>query len=102
MHWAIAAGLLVGFYVLSIESYLATYTIGRFHLSHGLLGPTELRIVMVVGNAVASTHPYAEIAGRSFLLFDAGGAVALAGMAVMALAAAARHTAELYREEARR
>ena len=45
------------------------------------------------------THPYANIAGRSFLLFDVGGAVALAGMAVMAVAAAVRHTVALYREE---
>ena len=36
-HWPIVAGMLVCFYALSIESYLATYTTGRFHLSHGLL-----------------------------------------------------------------
>lgn len=99
IHWPIAAGMLAGFYVLSIESYLATYTIGRFHLSHGLFGPTEIRILLALGNAVAFTHPYAEIGGRSFLLFDVGGAVAIAGMAAMALVTAARHTAALYREE---
>ena len=102
IHWPIAAGMLVGFYVLSIESYLATYTIGRFHLSHGLLGPTEVRIMLAVGNAVAFAHPYAEIKGRSFLLFDVGGVVALAGMAAMALVTAGRHTVALYREETRR
>ena len=102
IHWPIAAGMLVGFYVLSIESYLTTYTMGRFHLSHGLFGPTEIRILLAVGNAVAFTHPYSEIAGRSFLLFDVGGAVALAGMAAMALVTAARHTVALYREETRR
>ena len=102
IHWPIAAGMLVGFYVLSIESFLATYTIGRFHLSHGLLGPTEVRILLAVGNAVAFTHPYAEIGGRTFLLFDVGGAIALAGMAAMALVTAARHTVALYRAETRR
>jgi|SRR5579872_245164 len=102
IHWPIAAGMLVGFYVLSIESYLATYTVGRFHLSHGGLGPTEVRILLAVGNAVVFTHPYAKIAGQSFLLLDAGGAVALAGMAVMALVAAARNTVALYREETQR
>jgi archaetidylinositol phosphate synthase len=99
IHWRIAAGILVGFYVLSIESYLTTYTRGRFHLSHGGLGPTEVRILLAVGNAVVFTHPYAQIAGRSFLVFDAGGTVAIAGMAVMALVAAARNTVALYREE---
>ena len=102
IHWPTTAGMLVGFYVLSIESYLATYTIGRFHLSHGLLGPTEVRILLAMGNAVAFTHPYAEIDGRSFLLLDVGGAVALVGMAAMALVTAARHTVALYREETRR
>ena len=98
-HWPIAAGMLVGYYILSIESYLATYTMGRFHLSHGLFGPTEIRILLMVGNAVLVAHPHATIAGRSFLLFDVGGAVAIAGMAVMAVAGAARHTRVLYREE---
>jgi len=99
IHWRIAAGMLVGFYFLSIESYLTTYTRGRFHLSHGGLGPTEVRILLAAGNAVVFTHPYVQIAGRSFLLFDAGGSVAIAGMAIMALVAAARNTVALYREE---
>ncbi|MGA2144968.1 MAG: CDP-alcohol phosphatidyltransferase family protein [Bryobacteraceae bacterium] len=99
VHWPIAAGLLAGYYVLSIESYLATYTLGRFHLSHGLFGPTEIRILLAIGNAVLLAHPYANVAGRSFLLFDVGGAVALAGMAAMVVATAVRHTVALYREE---
>jgi archaetidylinositol phosphate synthase len=99
VHRPIAAGMLAGYYILSIESYLATYTLGRFHLSHGLFGPTEIRILLVIGNVALLTHPYANIAGRSFLLFDVGGAVALAGMAWMAVVAAARHTLALYRTE---
>ena len=99
LHWPIAAGMLAGYYVLSIESYLATYTIGRFHLSHGLFGPTEIRILLAVGNVVLTVNPYAQIAGRTFLLFDVGGVVALLGMAAMAVTTAVRHTAALYREE---
>jgi archaetidylinositol phosphate synthase len=99
VHGPIAVGMLAGYYILSIESYLATYTIGRFHLSHGLFGPTEIRILLIAGNAAIFFHPYARIAGRSFLLFDAGGAVAVVGMALMAVTAAVRHTFALYREE---
>jgi phosphatidylglycerophosphate synthase len=99
LHWQIAAGMLVCFYALSIESYLATYTLGRFHLSHGLFGPTEIRILLAIGNAVLMVHPYARIAGRTFLLFDLAGAVAISAMALLALAAALRHTRILYREE---
>jgi archaetidylinositol phosphate synthase len=99
LHWPIAAGMLVCFYVLSIESYLGAYTIGRFHLSHGIFGPTEIRIVLAAGNAIASVRPSVILAGRHFLLFDVGGAVAIAGMALMALAVTLRHTMLLYREE---
>jgi archaetidylinositol phosphate synthase len=102
IHWLVAAGMLAGFYVVSIESYLATYTIGRFHLSHGLFGPTEIRILLVAGNAVLTIHPYVNLAGQTFRLFDVGGIVAIVGMTAMALAATVRHTATLYREETQR
>ena len=101
LHWPVAAGMLVAFYALAIESYLATYTLGRFHLSHGWFGPTELRILLAVGNAVAYVHPYASLAGHTFLLFDVGGVIGIAGMAAMLLVTAIRHTAVLYREETR-
>jgi phosphatidylglycerophosphate synthase len=99
LHWPVAAALLVCFYALSIESYLATYTLGRFHLSHGLFGPTELRILLVVGNAAAYFHPYSSLPGGPFLLFDIGGVIGIAGMAAMLFTVAVRHTATLYREE---
>jgi len=98
-HWQIAAGLLVGFYVLSIESFLATYTMGHFHLSHGIFGPTEIRIALILGNVALMLHPYAHIAGRRFLLFDAGGAVAIVVMLGMAISTSCHHIAVLYREE---
>jgi archaetidylinositol phosphate synthase len=100
LHWEIAAGMLVCFYALSIESYLATYTTGRFHLSHGIFGPTELRILLALGNILVRTHPYVSFAGRHLRSFDVGGAVAIAGMSVMVLSAAIRQTIVLYEEEA--
>ena len=87
------------FYVLSIESYLTTYTMGHFHLSQSIFGPTELRILLIVGNTVLLVHPHADIAGHRLLLFDIGGAVAIVGMTCMAVAATVRHIAVLYREE---
>ena len=99
-HWEIAAGMLVCFYALSIESYLATYTTGRFHLSHGLFGPTELRILLAIGNILILNYPYMNLAGRRFLSVDFGGAVAIACMAAMVLFAAFRQTVLLYKKEA--
>jgi archaetidylinositol phosphate synthase len=99
-HWEIAAGMLVCFYALSIESYLATYTTGRFHLSHGLFGPTEIRILLAIGNIVVLSHPCVNLVGRRFLSFDFGGAVAIVGMATMVVLTAFQQTVLLYKKEA--
>jgi archaetidylinositol phosphate synthase len=72
---------------------------GHFHLSQGIFGPTEIRILLILGNAVLLVNPYADIFGHRVLVFDIGGAVAIVGMGYMAMAAAIRHTAVLYREE---
>src|SRR5579872_2700028 len=53
VQWKIAMAMLVAFLLLSIESYLATYTLGVFHLSYWHFGPTELRILLVIGNLFA-------------------------------------------------
>ena len=99
VHWAVAAAMLVGFLVLSAESYLATYTLGRFEMSQGLFGPTEIRILLIVGNLKLLQSPYATVLGHRMLLFDLGGCIAAAGMFGMAVWVAVRHTARLYREE---
>lgn len=99
MHWQVGVAMLIAFLVLSVETYLAAYTVNEFKLSHGLFGPTELRILLIIGTVVLLFHPYAHLFGRTFLLFDVGGAIATAGMAGMAIIAAIRHTAQLYREE---
>ena len=100
VHWEIAAGMLVCFYALSIESYLATYTTGRFHLSHGFFGPTEIRILLAIGNILILNYPYINLAGRRFLSVDFGGAISIVGMAAMVVFAAFRQTVLLYKKEA--
>lgn len=99
IHWQVAAGMLVAFLLLSAESYLATHTLGRFEMSHGPFGPTEIRILLVIGNIELLRTPYSTVLGHRWLLFDIGGVIATAGMFAMAMAVAARHTAQLYRAE---
>jgi phosphatidylglycerophosphate synthase len=99
LHWQTAMAMLVAFLVLSSESYLATYTLSRFELSQGLFGPTEIRILLVMGNLALLRSPYATSFGYRMLLFDLGGAIAAAGMFAMAVIVAMRHTAQLYRQE---
>jgi phosphatidylglycerophosphate synthase len=99
LHWPVAAGMLIAFLVLSVETYLATYTMSQFRLSHGPFGPTEIRLLLIAGNLALLWRPHAVLFGRAFLLFDVGGLVAIAGMMFMAVSGAVRHTAQLYREE---
>lgn len=101
MSPAIAAGLLIVFCMLSIEVYLATYTIGTFHLSFWIFGPTELRIVLAIGNLALffSRSSNVKLLGGDYQLFDVGGAVGIAGMALMLIVASIRHTRALYRAE---
>jgi phosphatidylglycerophosphate synthase len=93
---AIAFGLLITFLMFSIEAYLATYTLGEFQLSYWKFGPTEIRILLAVGNVALLWHPRIQLFGTSLRLFDVGGVVAIAGMSLMLLVSAARHTRALY------
>ena len=99
MSERIALGLLIAYLMLSIEVYLATYALGTFHLSFWKLGPTELRVVLVMGNIVLLVNPGAGIDGTGWRLFDIGGVAGIAGMALMFIVAAARHTRALYEAE---
>ena len=99
LHWQTAMAMLVAFLILSSESYLATYTLARFQLSQGLFGPTEIRILLILGNLALLRSRYAMLFGHRMLLFDVGGAIAAATMLAMAIAITVRHTAELYRQE---
>lgn len=99
LHWQVAAGMLSGFLMLSIETYLATYTLGSFRLSHGWFGPTEIRILLALGTLALLFRPHTRLLQRQWLLFDVGGAVAIAVMLAMAVAATVQHTVALYREE---
>lgn len=99
VHCQVAIGMLVSFLVLSIETYLAAYTLGNFRLSYGLFGPTEIRILLAIGNISLLFSPYTHLLRREFLLFDVGGAIATIGMLGMVVVATIRHTISLFYEE---
>ncbi|HEV2214317.1 MAG TPA: CDP-alcohol phosphatidyltransferase family protein [Terracidiphilus sp.] len=99
LHWSMALAMLLAFLLLSAESYLATYTLARFHLSQGLFGPTEIRVLLAVGCLALLRSPYSTLVGHHFLLFDACGLIATICMFAMAVITALRHIVELYHRE---
>jgi len=99
IHPVIAIGLLIGFLMLSIQSYLATHALGEFRISFWRFGPTELRILLAVGNLALFWKPVVHVFGGTHRLFDVGGAVGLIGMGVMVVVFTLQNTMRLYCEE---
>jgi len=99
LHWQMAIAMLIAFLLLSAESYLATYTLSHFQLSQGIFGPTEIRILLIIGNLALLRSPYSTVFGHAMLLFDVGGTIAAVCMFATAILLAARHSVQLYREE---
>lgn len=99
MQPAIAIGLLIAFLVLSIQSYLATHALGEFRISFWRFGPTELRILLAMGNLALFWKPVVHFLGGRYRLFDIGGSIGFTGMALMAVVFTTQNTIRLYREE---
>jgi len=99
MHPVIAIGLLIAFLTLSIQSYLATHTLGEFRISFWRFGPTELRLLLAIGNLALFWKPIVKMFGGRYRLFDVGGVIGLAGMGLMVIAFTVQNTIRLYREE---
>jgi phosphatidylglycerophosphate synthase len=99
MSWPVAMVFLIIYFMLCIEIYLATYTVGKFHLSFAGFGPTELRILLATGNITLLYRPIVHLWGNQYLLFDVGGTIAAIGIAVVLLISTIKNTRTLYLEE---
>ncbi len=51
MQFEVAAAALIGYLLVSALSYIRTAVDGRFQISYGRIGPTELRVLVVLANA---------------------------------------------------
>ena len=78
MSERVAAGLLIVYFMVAINSYLAAYALGVFKISQWKMGPTEMRLLLMVG---------------------IGGVVAIIGMALILVVLSIQHTHALYKLE---
>jgi phosphatidylglycerophosphate synthase len=97
MSERVAAAVLISFFMLAINSYLAAYALGVFKLSQWKMGPTEMRLLLMIGNVFLIYHPRAY--HRRYLLFDLGGVVAVIGMLFILVVLSIQHTHTLYQME---
>jgi len=99
MQPLIAAWMLVAYLLLASEIFLATYSLGRFEMSYFCFGPTELRILLCIGNLTVFVHPSVHPFGLPLTLFDFGGLTGGAGMLLIATRSAVVHGRALYQAE---
>jgi len=99
MSERVAAALLTVFFMLAINSYLAAYALGVFKISQWKMGPTEMRLLLIIGNIFLLHRPHTHILGRVYLLYDVGGVVSIAGMASMLIFSSIKNTHTLYELE---
>jgi phosphatidylglycerophosphate synthase len=99
MSPAVAAMVLIAYYLVSIEIYLATASLGLFRMSFLGLGPTELRILLAVGAVALYWSPMPIAFGHRMTLFDLGGIIASAGLGVTFVVSVVRNTTTLFHTE---
>ena len=95
----LAMGFLVAYFLMNIEIYLTTYTLGVFKLSYGVLGPSELRVIVAIGNVVLLTRKTVHLWGHTYLLCDVSAVVGIAAFLTIAIVSSIQHTIRLYKEE---
>jgi phosphatidylglycerophosphate synthase len=100
LTFPIAAFFLVGYLLLSSEVFLATHAINKFQISFFKFGPTELRILLIIGNVfVYYMDPRVAWLGDTWKLYDLGFSIGAAGVLLIFAINAIRHTIQLYNEE---
>lgn len=99
LHPSVAATLLIAYFLLSLEVYLATHSLGRFRMSFFGVGPTELRLVLAAMNTALLVVDPLPIAGSSLTVLDAGALLGAASLATTFAVSAVRNARELYRAE---
>ncbi|HWN99756.1 MAG TPA: hypothetical protein VNS63_10845 [Blastocatellia bacterium] len=99
MTGTVALGMLTVYFLLSIDVYLATYTLGTFRMSFCKFGPTELRILLAIGNLKVLARPTVHVFGERFLFFDIAAVVAMALLGAVVIVSAITNTMTLYRAE---
>jgi archaetidylinositol phosphate synthase len=102
MNPLIALALLATFALVEAEVFLATHVQQVFRLACFGIGPTELRVLLSIGTLYLLLNPTVHIGSLgTFRLFDVGGVVSIAGLAVAFMYSAIRNTRLLYQAEPR-
>jgi archaetidylinositol phosphate synthase len=101
MLLAVGLAIVIAYLLLSINVYLETHVFGEFGLGYALIGPTEVRVVLIGLNTMAlwlGPLPFG-VRGVDATVFDVAGVAAVTAMIAMLIARAARNLRTLARME---
>jgi phosphatidylglycerophosphate synthase len=97
----VGLSVVIAYLILSINVYLETYVFDEFSFSYGRLGPTEVRVLLMLLNTAAyfgAALPF-QILGKGATLFDGAGIVVAVGMLGLLLVRAGGNLRKLARLE---
>jgi phosphatidylglycerophosphate synthase len=98
-HMLLSVGMLLGvaYLVLSVNVYLESQALGRFSIGYGLIGPTEVRVLLIALNTALALglDPSFAVFGTTVTALDLAGVALAAGMLVLLTVRARRNLREL-------
>lgn len=97
MLLSIGTLLVVAYLVLSINVYLESQALGRFSIGYGLIGPTEVRVLLIALNTALALGLDVgfDAFGTGLTALDVAGVALAAGMLLLLVARAWRSLREL-------
>ena len=98
-HMLLSVGtlLVVAYLVLSINVYLESQALGRFSIGYGLIGPTEVRVLLIALNTTLALglDLRVDVFGTTVTALDAAAVVIAAVMVALLAGRARRNLREL-------
>ena len=85
VDFGVAMALVIVYLVLSINVYLESSVFGVFRLAYGRIGPTEVRIIMIMANAALALHVWRPFSGPVSLFWVANGVLAVVTLVMLGL-----------------
>lgn len=97
MLLSVGLAIVTAYLVLSINVYLETYVFDEFSFSYGRLGPTEVRVLLILLNTAAFVVGPGQftIWGVGMTAFDVAGAIIAVAMLLLLLGRAAGNLRKL-------
>lgn len=91
MGGPVAMGLLIAYFLLSCEIYLATSCLKVFRIAFWGIGPTELRLLLAGGTLALRSDPQVRLSWGAWPLFDVGGTMAIVAIGITLLVSVGRN-----------